>query len=142
MTWLRRIFRLRHDDIRTVEHLTPAKPVFNYDNLVVIHGERGTGKTHLVMMLGKPQPTKTLRKSHPLNGEFLLYLLLSKNDSKATANDLEERWGKIKKKFGVRRANFWYWTQVIRSLWPFGVAAAKRVSGLVALIEAWRRLRG
>ena len=73
--------------------------------------------------------------SRPLNAEFLLYLFLSKKDSEAVAGDLEERWRKIKKKFGVHRANFWYWTQVIRSLWPFGLAAVKRVSGLLALLE-------
>jgi hypothetical protein len=78
----------------------------------------------------------------PLNAEYLLYLLLSKRDSEAVAGDLEERWRKIKKRFGVRRANFWYWTQVIRSLWPFGVAAVKRASGLLALIAAWKKLRG
>lgn len=77
----------------------------------------------------------------PLNAAYLLYVFLSKNDPEAVAGDLEERWRKIKKKFGVRRANFWYWTQVVRSLWPFGLAALKRVSGLLALIEMWRRTK-
>jgi hypothetical protein len=83
----------------------------------------------------------TYRSELPSDAEFLLYLFISKKDSEAVAGDLEERWRKIKKKFGVRRANFWYWTQVIRSLWPFGLAAVKRVSGLLALIEMWRKMR-
>ena len=92
--------------------------------------------------LVRVEETKRLNRNPPVSGEYLLYLFLSKKDSEAVAGDLEERWRKIKKKFGVRRANFWYWTQVVRSLWPFGVAAAKRVSGLLAVIEAWRKLRG
>ena len=89
-----------------------------------------------------------LRRTHPdlknlpLNAEFLLYLVLSKNDSEVVAGDLEERWRTIKKQFGVRRANFWYWTQVVRSIWPFGVAALKKRSGLVAVMELWRKMRG
>jgi hypothetical protein len=78
----------------------------------------------------------------PDRAEFLLYLFLSKKDSEAVAGDLEERWRKIKKKFGNGRANFWYWTQVIRSIGPFAWAAMKRVSGLLALLEMWRKLRG
>jgi len=47
----------------------------------------------------------------------------------------------MKKKFGVKRANFWYWFQVLLSIIPFGWAFVKRVSGLVALIELWRKVR-
>ena len=85
--------------------------------------------------------SKKIKFVPPMNAEYLLFLALPKKDSEAIAGDLEERWRKIRKKFGVRKANFWYWFQVIRSLWPFGVAAVKRVSGLLALVAVWKKLK-
>jgi hypothetical protein len=54
----------------------------------------------------------------PLNAEFLFYLFMKPKDCDAIVGDLEERYRSIRKKFGVRRANFWYWSQTIRSVGP------------------------
>jgi hypothetical protein len=81
----------------------------------------------------------------PLNGAFLLYLFYDSKKCNTLVGDLEERYRFIRKKFGARRANFWYWTQVIRSVGPIAWAATKTmlkaVSGVAALVEMWRRIR-
>jgi hypothetical protein len=82
----------------------------------------------------------------PLNAEFLFYLFLNQSNCDALVGDLEERYKLIRKKFGARRANFWYWVQVLTSVGPIIWAATKRllraVSGVAALVEVWRRIRG
>lgn len=81
----------------------------------------------------------------PVNASFLLYLFYDAQNCDALVGDLEERYRLIRKRFGTRRANFWYWTQVLRSLAPLGWAATKRLlkaaSGVAALVEMWRRIR-
>ena len=82
----------------------------------------------------------------PLNAAFLLYLFYDAKNCDALVGDLEERYRIIRKRFGARRANFWYWTQVIRSVGPIAWAATKKLlkaaSGVAAALEIWRRIRG
>ena len=68
---------------------------------------------------GSPRP--------PLNAEYLFYLFMSRQNCDAFVGDLEERYKLIHKKFGRRRANFWYWTQTITSLGPIVWAWGKKV---------------
>jgi hypothetical protein len=98
----------------------------------------------------------------PLNAHYLFYLFLDAQNCDALVGDLEERYRLIRKKFGQRRANFWYWTQAIRSVGPIAWAWMKKValkpvigfiawavakglvghdSWLAALVEVWRRIR-
>jgi hypothetical protein len=81
----------------------------------------------------------------PLNATFLLYLFYDAKNCDALVGDLEERYKLIRKKFGARRANFWYWVQVITSVGPIVWAASKKlvkaISGVAALVEMWRRIR-
>lgn len=98
----------------------------------------------------------------PMNAEFLFYLFMTPQNCDALVGDLEERYKKIHKKFGRHRANFWFWVQALRSLWPVLWAWTKRVSlkpvvavigwavakGLIghdgwlaALVELWKRVR-
>ena len=98
----------------------------------------------------------------PINAEFLFYLFLDAKNCDAIVGDLVERCKLIHKKFGARRASFWYRTQAIRSVGPIvwawgkkialkpviGVVAwavAKRLvtydSWLAALVEIWKRIR-
>lgn len=82
----------------------------------------------------------------PINAEFLFYIFLDARNCDAIVGDLEERYKLIANKFGQRKANFWYWTQTVRSLGPLAWAAlkggVKKLSGLTALFELWRRIRG
>ena len=102
------------------------------------------------------------RPAPPINAEFLFYLFMTPHDCDALVGDLEERFKLIRKKFGKRRADFWYWTQAIRSVGPIvwawmkksfakpfvaaaGWAIAKGVvahdSWLAAVLEVWKRIR-
>jgi hypothetical protein len=98
----------------------------------------------------------------PMKAEFLFYVFLSKNDCDAIVGDLEERFKLMRKKFGARKANLWYWIQATRSIGPIAWAwtkktvmkpvigmiawaVAKRLldhdSWLAALMELWKRIR-
>jgi hypothetical protein len=86
---------------------------------------------------------RTRQRKPPLNAEFLFHLFMpSPQSADALVGDLEERYRYLRKRFGARRANFWYWWQTLISLRPVMAAALKRVSGVMALIEAYRRMRG
>jgi hypothetical protein len=103
-----------------------------------------------------------LDKRYPKGAEFLFYLFLDAKNCDAIVGDLEERYNLMFKKFGARKANFWYWTQALRSVGPIvwawgkkaalkpvlGVAAWAVARGLVgqeswlaALVEIWKRIR-
>ena len=98
----------------------------------------------------------------PLAAQFLFYYFLDAQNCDALVGDLEERYRIIRKKFGTGRANFWYWSQAIRSVGPIVWAWGKKValkpvigvvawavarglvdhdSWLVALVEMWKRIR-
>jgi hypothetical protein len=79
----------------------------------------------------------------PLNAEFLFYLFLDPQNCDAIVGDLEDRYKLIYAKFGSHRANFWYWTQAVRSVGPIVWAWAKKVSmkPFVAAV-AWAVARG
>ena len=98
----------------------------------------------------------------PSKAEFLFYLFMTPQNCDAIVGDLEERYRLIRKKFGKRRADFWYWTQAMRSLGPVAWAWTKKVlikrvaalvcwsvakgllghdSWLAALVEIWKSIR-
>lgn len=98
----------------------------------------------------------------PLNADFLFYLFMDAKHCDAIVGDLEERHRLIHKKFGARRAKFWYWSQTIRSVGPIVWAWAKKLimkpvvaaitwaaakhllndgSWLVMVAEVWKRIR-
>jgi hypothetical protein len=76
-----------------------------------------------------------------LNAEFLFYLFLDAKTCDALVGDLEERFKLIYERLGKRRANLWYWTQVISSVSPIVWATMKKLSGLTALLELYRKIR-
>lgn len=98
----------------------------------------------------------------PVIAEYLFYLFMDAQKCDALVGDLEERYKLIHKKFGQRRANFWYWTQALSSVLPIVWAWAKKVvmkpvvaaitwaaarhllkdnSWLVIVAEVWKRIR-
>ncbi len=58
------------------------------------------------------------RSNHlPRLAEFLLYCFLSKKERDVFIRDLEKDFSSvILPKFGLRRARFWYWSQVFSSI--------------------------
>jgi hypothetical protein len=117
----------------------------------------------LVLVSQLKHVRRTANSHHPpLSAQFLFYLFLDAHTCDAIVGDLEERYRILLRKFGSRRANFWYWTQTIRSVGPIASAWIKKVmlkpvigviawavakgllghdSWLAALVEVWRRLR-
>ena len=95
----------------------------------------------------------------PLDAEFLLYLLLDRQNCDSLVGDLRQSHKLIHKRFGKRRATIWYWTQVVRLLGPIvwvwtkravfrfiaAVVAAKGLTGhaywLAALVDLYRKIR-
>jgi hypothetical protein len=98
----------------------------------------------------------------PRSAEFLFYLFLDAKNCDAIVGDLEERYKLIYKKFGKGKADFWYWSQAIRSVGPIVWVWAKKLvmkpvvaaitwaaanhllkdgSWLVMIAEVWKRIR-
>ena len=72
---------------------------------------------------GKPQKRKGDRISErpgpPQRAEFVLYLVLNADDRDAIIGDLLEDYSeRVLPRFGQRKADFWYTTQVLKSLIP------------------------
>jgi hypothetical protein len=93
------------------------------------------------------QRREALRSTVPARPAFdagsLFYLFLDAKNCDAVVGDLEERYKLIAQKFGTRKANFWYWTQAIRSVMPIAWAWGKRVAMKpVVGIVAWAAARG
>jgi hypothetical protein len=108
------------------------------------------------------QRSGRLQTRPPLNAEYLFYLFMTPQNCYAFVGDLEERYRLICRKFGRRRADFWYWTQTAMSLGPVVWAWAKKIvlkpvlgiagwavaKGLVGhdgwlatVVELWKRIR-
>ena len=109
---------------------------------VVLSNSLGLWLRKAVMPLRR---SADLGTTPPVNAEFLFYLFLDAQKCDALVGDLEERYRLIHKKFGQGRASFWYWAQAIRSVGPIVWAATravvKRLSGLAALVELYKRIR-
>jgi hypothetical protein len=120
------------------------------------------GGLHVGKELRNRPKSQALNLRPPPDAEFLFYLFLDAQNCDALVGDLEERFMLIGEKFGQRRANFWYWTQALRSVGPIAWAWVKKVSvkpvigiiawavarglighdgWLVGLLEIWKRIR-
>jgi hypothetical protein len=74
----------------------------------------------------------------PVNAEFILHLLLRKDEQDAIIGDLIERYGKKRTRLGVRRANWWFYAEIFWTALPLLKRAIVKASGLVAAGE-WIR---
>lgn len=79
-------------------------------------------------------------------GRYLLHLVLDAATAEAMEGDLTERYRRIRKRFGARHADFWFWIEIARSVLPLirgGFRKALRVSlGAATVFEVLRRIRG
>lgn len=133
---------------------------FEYAQTLVMYGERAEVAAYAEYLivqepgcarfvrypLMKPSPEGSRRRTRaPISAEFLFYLFLEGQKCDALVGDLEERYRLISRRFGQRRAGLWYWTQALRSIVPVVLALAgrtlRRLFGLAALVEMYRRLR-
>lgn len=100
-------------------------------------------KTHngYIYLLDEPRaesPSEPIPQP-PINAEYILHLLLNRNEQEAVIGDLLELYPKKVERLGECRARFWFYAEVIRSIWPLIRRAIARASGLIALGEWIRR---
>lgn len=76
----------------------------------------------------------------PFNAEYLLYLLLRKEEREALIGDLIEEYGTITRRFNKQRADIWFYKQVLGSLLPLLRRQILRIGALVWLGRILRRL--
>jgi len=76
--------------------------------------------------LGRVMSIRIDRTAPPLKAEFLFHIFMTPQNCDAIVGDLEERYKLISKKFGHRRADFWYCTQTFLSLEPIVWAWTRR----------------
>jgi hypothetical protein len=76
----------------------------------------------------------------PINAEYVLHLVLGKEEREAVIGDLVQEYGRIRQRFGRRNADIWFYKQVIWSLWPFLRRALVRLGTLVWIGRLLRRL--
>ena len=101
-------------DIRMSRLIDTARYVAAYDAAV----------KHSIMVKRSAQMRKLSRKQRC---EFLLYFL-PKNTRDPILGDLEVDFAIVRKKFGARRAEFWYATQVVLVFWNVAPRAIKRLA--------------
>lgn len=76
----------------------------------------------------------------PLNAEYLLYFFLRQNEREPVIGDLIEEYDCLVQKFTKRRADLWYYKQVINSLFPLLWRMLVKVGAVVWLGRIVRRL--
>jgi hypothetical protein len=75
----------------------------------------------------------------PVNAEFILHLLLRQDEHDALIGDLIERYGKKCARLGARRANLWFYAEILWTALPLLKRALFKTSGIVAFGEWVRR---
>jgi hypothetical protein len=85
-----------------------------------------------------PEKTREMEASSP-NADLILHLLLRNDEAEVLSRDLQERYSKIVKRLGKRRAHVWLWGQVLRSIWPL-LKRFLTAGGFLAAAEFIRKL--
>ena len=76
----------------------------------------------------------------PFNAEYLLYLLLPSEEREVLIGDLIEEYSEVLVRFDKRRADIWFYKQVVGSLLPLLRRQILRIGALVWLGRILRRL--
>lgn len=76
----------------------------------------------------------------PFNAEYLLFLILRKEERDVVIGDLVEGYGLIIERFSKRHADIWFYKQVAGSLCPLLRRTLLRIGALVWLGRILRRL--
>jgi len=76
----------------------------------------------------------------PISLGALLHLLLDKKTVNAFIGDLQERYAEKVSSSGRTEANLWYTKESTRSIVPLAWAKLRRIAGLDALVELFRRI--
>ena len=88
----------------------------------------------------KTETNQIIAPRPPFNAEYLLYLLLRREERNIVIGDLLESYGLVLQRFNKRRADFWFCKQVAGSLFPLLRRAVFRIGAVVWLGRILRRL--
>lgn len=69
----------------------------------------------------------------PFKAEYLLHLILPKEERAAVIGDLVEEYRYIHRRFDRRHADVWFYKQVSMSVWPFIRFTVSRIAAFVWL---------
>jgi hypothetical protein len=69
----------------------------------------------------------------PKFGEYILFKFTSKDNRESLIGDLAEEYLEILSNSGRRVADFWYYKQVLHSIWPLAKNAVRR--GVISLVQ-------
>ncbi len=146
----RRRFLLRLGDrYHPFHRVVPPDNYYRFHHRYFI-GEDGKRKTLNVMTnpRGTPlwvaawmEPLREFQLSDlrpPVNAEYTLHLFLSKDEQDAQIGDLIERYNQKSERFGRRRADLWFYCEVLRLVGPALKRTIVKASGLLAIAE-WIR---
>lgn len=120
----------------------PARYFYGVARKVAIEYFRRSGRE---VALGDQQTVFAIRRkpAHPrppFNAEYVLYFLLGSEERSVLIGDLIEDYGKVLERFNKRRADIWFYKQVVGSLLPLLRRALLRIGALVWLGQVLRRL--
>ena len=82
------------------------------------------------------------RGKPPQFAEFLLSLLAPKNSVESQLGDMQEVFEDQVKRFGLGRAGMFYWTQVLRAIWPNVFSKLKNWGFIGTIVELGRTKLG
>jgi len=97
------------------------------------------GSRELLSIEFEREPSMPSSLALPINAEFILHIFLKTDELDAVVGDLLEKYKKKWERFGPRRAKFWFYSEVLRSLWPLLKRLVAKAGGLLALGEWIRR---
>jgi hypothetical protein len=118
---------------------TPILKAVDVDVVVALDGV--AVHENITMILAKAETHRANPLSAPLNASFAIELLIPSAEAEALVGDLEERYTRIRKKYGHRRARLWYWLQTFITLRPLIARCIKTISGLSLVADLYRRIR-
>jgi hypothetical protein len=73
----------------------------------------------------------------PKNATYLLYLFIPKINREAILGDYEEDYPKVVLEFGRRKAEFWYWKDVLFTIAWHNPLIRRLLSGAIAKATEW-----
>lgn len=94
----------------------------------------------LIEVLFRSRKATKTEPRPPFNAEYVLHLLLRKDERDVVIGDLIEEYANVLERFNKRRADIWFYKQVGGSLFPLMRRAVVKIGALVWLGRVLQRL--
>lgn len=135
--------RMAVDDLAFLDEATLDEDVASPDPVIHPKSKELFGMIFLLFIVGlvfRPTGNDKSLPRPPLNAEYLLYFVLPRDDREVVIGDLLESYGRLLRRFSKRRADFWYYKEVVASMFPLAGRALLKIGALVWLGRVLRRL--